>query len=171
MKKIIFISIFAGICFISKSQNQAISLGWHMLKSGAQVKVIQGNSGAVSSNYNWSQINYENNEVLNVFNVSKDKYYCYDPEGRIILVKGQSPLQKIEMQGRPVVLVEEVKIGLDKKFQKGNFVWLIGFNSSTKTASILLSDGSVIEIPQNSAQDLKEYFDLKEKSTDWKVVE
>ena len=153
------------------AQSDLFSTGWYIVKAGAQVKVIQGNSEDASNQTDWTKISYSSNEVLIVFNYHKDKYYCYDPEGRIVLVKGKASLQKIEIAGRPVHVLEEVKLGLDLSLSAGNNVWLIGFNPATKTATILLADGQKVEIQQNSIQDLKEYFDLMDKVTDWKTVE
>ncbi len=172
MKKIILTSSIVLFTLLSSfQQTDALSPGWYMVKSGAQVKVIQGNSDDAYGKVDWSQITYSANEVLIVFNFARDKYYCYDPNGRIVLVKGKASLQKIDAPGRPGHINEEVKLGLDHSLRRGNNVWLTGFNPTTKTAIILLADGQKAEIPQSSIQDLKEYFDMMDKYTDWHTVE
>ncbi len=172
MKKIILtFSIVLFTLLSSFAQTDALSPGWYMVKSGAQVKVIQGNSDDAHGQIDWSQITYSANEVLIVFNFAKDKYYCYDPNGRIVMVKGKASLQKIDAPGRPGHINEEVKLGLDHSLHQGNNVWLTGFNPTTKTATILLADGQKAEIPQSSIQDLKEYFDMMDKFTGWHSVE
>jgi hypothetical protein len=163
MKKIILsLSIVLFVALSSFGQTEAFSTGWYMVKSGAQLKVVQGNSDDAYNKTDWTTISYSANEVLIAFNFQKDKYYCYDPEGRVVIVKGKASLQKIDVVGRPGHIIEEVKLGL---------VWLTGFNAATKTATILLADGQKMEIPQSSIQDLKEYFDLMDKVTEWKTVE
>lgn len=170
MKKLIILLAFF-IVSNAYSQTEQFIVGWYQVLSGAQVKVIQGNSDDATQKADWTAISYAQNEVLLAFNFSKDKYYCYDPDGRIVLVKGKASLKKIEMIGRPARIIQEVKVGLDLTLGAGNNVWLIGFNSANKTAKILLADGTVQEIPQDSVQDLKDYMDLMDKYTTWHTVE
>jgi len=172
MKKILFtLSLIAVFAFTTFAQTEVFQPGWYLVKSGAQVKVIQGNSEDATLEKDWTLISYSANEVLLVFNFSKDKYYCYDPDGRIVMVKGKTSLEKIDAPGRPGRIIEEVKLNLDQTLDVDNNVWLTGFNASTKTANILLSNGQKAEIPQSSIQDLKEYYDLMDKWTDWHTVE
>lgn len=171
MKNIILTASIFFIASLYSMAQDVFTTGWYMVKSGAQVKVVQGNSDDANDEFDWTTINYSANEVLIAFNFQKDKYYCYDPEGRVVLVKGKASLQKIEVTGRPVHVLEDVKIGLDAGLQRGNNVWLTGFNAANKTAMILLSDGQNAEIPQSSIQDLKDYFDILDKYTEWKTVD
>lgn len=172
MKKlfILFLIVFVASSSIN-AQTEVFAAGWHIVKSGAQVKVIQGNSNDAYNSTDWHLISYGHNEVLLAFSFSKDKYYCYDPEGRIVIVKGKESLQKIDVAGRPGHIIEEVKLGLDASLNNGNNVWLTGFNPTTKTATILLADGQKAEIPQSSIQDLKEFFDIMDRSIEWITVE
>lgn len=175
MKKLILtfsIVLFAALS--SFAQTDAFSTGWYMVKSGAQLKVIQGNSDDAHNQTDTTgnpAYSYSANEVLIVFNFSKDKYYCYDPNGRIVMVKGKASLQKIDVAGRPGHIKERVNLGLDHSLSKDNNVWLTGYNAATKTATILLADGQKADIPQDSIEDLKVYFDLMDKFTDWHTVE
>jgi hypothetical protein len=41
------------------------------------------NSDDITNKTGWSNISYYPKEVLLAFNLSKDKYYCYDPEGLV----------------------------------------------------------------------------------------
>ncbi|HBX52875.1 MAG TPA: hypothetical protein DEH02_17560 [Bacteroidales bacterium] len=160
--------ILSTYCF---SQTEAFTTGWYQVLTGAQVKVIQGNSYDTQNKVDWTGINYASSEVLLVFNFSKDIYYCYDPDGRLVLVKGKASLKKIEIPGRPARITQEVKIGLDISLSSGNNVWLTGFNAANKTAQILLQDGSKVDVPQESITDLKDFFDTMNKLTEWKTVE
>jgi hypothetical protein len=170
-------NIFLTLSFLILSniyllgQNEIFTTGWYMIKTGAQVKVVQGNSDDATNSIDWSSINYSTNEVLIAFNFQKDKYYCYDPEGRVVLVKGKNSLQKIEAIGRPAHVKNEIKIGLDATLNSGNNVWLIGYNAANKTASILLVDGQKTEVPVSDVDDLKDYYDAMDKYTEWKTVE
>ena len=173
MKKLLFV-FFIALTPVLFSQTESFQLGWYMVKAGAQLKVVQGNSDDVYQERDWDQVSYDENEVLLVFNFTKDKYYCYDPDGRVVLVKGKESLKKIDIIGRPGKIQDEsgsVKIGLDLTLNNGNNVWITGFNSSTKTAIIMLVDGQKVEIPQANIQDLKEYIDLMDKLTEWKTVD
>ena len=157
--------------FSALAQTETFSPGWYLVKSGAQVKVVKGNSDDAHNETDWTQFSYGANEVLLVFNFSKDKYYSHDPDGRVVMIKGKTSLQKIDVPGRPGHITETVKLGLDHSLSKGSNVWLTGYNAATKTAIILLADGQKAEIPESSIQDLKEYLDLMDKYIDWKTVE
>jgi len=168
------VGLMIGLVFTSSqsiAQSDVFTTGWYMIKSGAQVKVVQGNSDDSSLNNDWTTLSYSANEVLIAFNFSKDKYYCYDPEGRVVLVKGKNNLQKIETNGRPAHVKDEIKLGLDATLNSGNNVWLIGYNAANKTATILLIDGQKAEVPQGNIDDLKDYYDAMDKYTEWKSVE
>lgn len=176
MKTILFIFSLAIISTFN-AQTEPFQPGWYMVKSGAQLKVVQGNSDDIEyreTRLDWKDLTYDENEVLLVFNYSKDKYYCYDPEGRVVLVKGSESLKKIDIAGRPGQIVDEsgsVQIGLDMSLNSGNNVWITGFNPATKTVIVLLVDGQKVEIPQSSIQDLKVFVDIMDKFTEWKTVE
>ena len=172
MKKSAYLVVlFVILTNFSFTQVDIFSTGWYQVLSNSQVKVITGNSSDALNDVIFSDITYNANEVLLVFNFSKDVYYCYDPEGRLVLVKGKGSLKKIESIGRPGYIQEEVKIGLDITLVKGNNVWIVGYNASDKTTQVLLNDGSKISIPQSSIQDLKEWFDFLGKDIEWKIVE
>jgi hypothetical protein len=174
---LITLSLIAVVAFSSFAQTdsaahtEVFQPGWYLVKSGAQVKVVQGNSDDVISKRDWKQISYSANEVLLVFNFAKDKYYCFDPEGRVVMIKGKASLEKIYTPGRPAHIIEDVKLNLDQTLVVGNIVWLTGFNASAKTANILLTNGQKAEIPQSSIQDLKKYLDSMDKWIEWHIVE
>lgn len=163
------IVLFSAIS--SFAQTEAFTPGWYMVKSGAQVQVIQGNSDDELYEVDWTQISYSANEVLLVFDFTKDKYYCFDPQGRVVMVKGKTSLEKIETIGRAVPIIKGVKISNDLRLGIGNNVWLVELNAATKTATILLADGQKVEIPQSCIQDLKEYYDIIDQYTEWYTVE
>jgi hypothetical protein len=174
MKKGLLLLSIAFHSFVFSQSEQLFQPGWYMVKVGAQLKVVQGNSDDVLIERDWTEISYDENEVLLVFNFSKDKYYCYDPEGRVVLVRGMESLNKINVTGRPGRIYDEsgsVKVGLDLSLNNGNNVWITGYNSASKTTIILLVNGQKIEIPQENIQDLKEYVDLMDEYTEWKIVD
>lgn len=171
MKKLILLFAISFTVISTTIAQTEFTIGWYQVLSGAQVKVVQGNSDDANDKTDWTSISYSSNEVLLAFNFSKDKYYCYDPDGRVVLVKGKGSLKKIEVAGRPARIISSVKVGLDLSLDAENNVWLVGFNAANKTAKILLTDGTTQEIPQESIQDLKEYMDLMDKWTDWHTAE
>ncbi len=172
MKKSVYLLVlFVIICKFSFTQAEVFSAGWYQVLTNAQVKVIKGNYYDAVNEVIFTDLTYNANEVLLVFNFSKDIYYCYDPEGRLVLVKGKLSLKKIDTIGRPGYILEEVKIGLDISLVQGNNVWIVGNNASDKTTQILLNDGSKVSIPQNSIRDLKEWLDVRGRDGEWKIVE
>lgn len=171
MKKLILsLSLVLFIALNSFSQTEGFSTGWYIVKSGATTGVIKGNSADVSNKVDWKKIGYSVNEVLLAFDFSKDIYYCYDPDGRVVLVKGKASLQKITVPGRPGNITEDVKLGLDLTLHNGNNVWLTDFNAAAKTATILLVDGNKVDIPQTSIRDNKDYFDSLTQDANWRIT-
>lgn len=172
MRHVKFITLILVLFFSANAKSQVdTSVGWYQILPEAQVKVILGNSSDNSNKIDISSITYSVNEVLLVFAFSKDVYYCYDPDGRMVLIKGKASLKRITLVGRPVTIISEVSIGLETKLKVGNNVWLIGFNSANKTATILLADGTKADVPQDSIIDLKAIFESMVKSTEWNSVE
>ena len=75
------------------------------------------------------------------------------------MIDNLDKLKKIETEGRVVKMLKTIDISLSKKLGKDNNVWLVGFNSATNSAKILLANGSIAEIPKDSYIDIREFFE------------
>lgn len=168
MYKITILLTFLSI-FLNNSYSQNTDLGWHLVTAGTEVMVIQGNSNDAIKNNNINEIIYSQNEAVFVFMKSDNIYYCFDPEGRLVLFKGAA-LYKVTVEGRPMMVREKTRINLNQTLSAGNNVWVVGFDPSKKSATILLNDGKTVDILETSLKDFKDYFDSRMLNFTWKKL-
>lgn len=150
-------SVFALFaCLFIFSINSLIAqsrhLGWCHLLPNAKTKLLVNHVNPDRNVY------YNTDEVLLLFDVKGQKGYAVDVDGRIVEIQDTATIKKIDTIGRVVKIVKAINISLDKKLNRENNVWLIGFSSAANTAKILLSSGEIVEIPKDCYIDLREYF-------------
>lgn len=158
MKKTLVFLFFILISFNSFSQGEdnKFSIGWYHLLPGAKTKILTVYDNSAKTN---PGISYATDEVLLVFEIKGKFAYAIDIDGRIVLIDNLDKLKKIETEGRVVKMLKTIDISLSKKLGKDNNVWLVGFNSATNSAKILLANGSIAEIPKDSYIDIREFFE------------
>jgi hypothetical protein len=156
MKKSVISLLFLFCICTIKLTAQPKQMGWYFLQEGAKTKVLK--SYIEKGEWSGTDIKYAVDEVLMFFDFQGTKGYAIDIDGRILEVQDISKIKKIETEGKVVKMLVEIDLSLNKKLNKENNVWLVGFNSANNTAKILLSDGNIYEIPKASYIDLKDYF-------------
>jgi hypothetical protein len=171
--KFLLIPVIIFFMFSAQIFSQAITFktSWYHVLSGAKIKVVKPNSADISSKKNLSVINYGDNEVLLAFYFEDDKYYCFDPDARIVIVKGAASLKKIETAGRAVKISTSVIVNSSVTLGVGNNVWLVGYNSDETKAKILLNDGITYEIPATSITEFIDTYNETDKITDYNTVD
>lgn len=89
-------------------------------------------------------------EVVYVFEFSKGKYYCYDPNGRMVVFQGANCLTKASVvTGAGVGKMEEsIQILGGNTLESGAYYWIIGQDLSKSTIKIQYADGQTFDIPQ-----------------------
>jgi len=116
MKKLLTAIIM--IAFISVkpfAQTESFSPGWYIIQHGAQYAILlPSGEDFYWDDYN-SQIQYPEvstlymavNEAVLAFAFSKNKYYCFDPNGRIIVFKGVASLSQAPASQTGVIHLNE----------------------------------------------------------------
>lgn len=89
-------------------------------------------------------------EVVIAFELSKGKYYCFDPNGRMVVFQGQNCLTKAPMvEGAGVGHMDETISLIDgSSIDEGAYYWIIGQNISNSTVKIQVADGKTYDVPQ-----------------------
>jgi hypothetical protein len=102
MKKIILLSVILIVLQINvKAQAGAFTPGWYIIQPSATYSIITPgyNDLVVDDNGDISYPDYASllmgaGEVVIAFDFNKDKYYCFDPLGRMIAFSGAGSLIK-----------------------------------------------------------------------------
>ncbi len=104
-------------------------------------------------------------EVVIAFEYSNGRYYCFDPNGRMVVFQGKnciSPAPPSPNAG--VGLMQETIPLLDgNELPKGAFYWITSQNTATSTVKITVANGKTFEIPQSKIRlytaSIKSYID------------
>ena len=90
-------------------------------------------------------------EVVIAFELSKGKYYCFDPNGRMVVFQGQKCLTKAPMVAGAGVgkMIETIELIDGTSLSKGSFFWIIGQNIANSTVKIQVADGKTFDVPQD----------------------
>lgn len=154
MKKIILsFSIF--ILTIVSSFAQDFVPGYYIINSTAQYAVALPSGVDFYADENGCMHQYETlkmkaGEVVIAFELSKGKYYCFDPNGRMVVFQGQNCLTKAPMvDGAGVGRMDETIPLIDgSSIDEGAYYWIMGQNISNSTVKIQVADGKTYDVPQ-----------------------
>ena len=93
-------------------------------------------------------------EVVFATDFSKDIYYAYDPNGRMVAIKGQKSLTKAPIAPGNGVghIIETIQLISGDELKEGMYVWIIGQDLTKSTITILTSKGQKFEIPQSKIE-------------------
>lgn len=112
-KQIISSILFLFLFQITNAQD-AFQPGWYIIQSGASYCVLQAGGADFSYDEDFNVISPDvttlpmaASEAVLVFTFSKDKYYCFDPNGRMVVFQGASSLTKAPVSPTGVVFLNE----------------------------------------------------------------
>ena len=154
MKKIILtLGIF--ILTILSSHAQEFIPGYYIINSTAQYAVAIPSGADYTAGENGCYSQDENlymkaGEIVIAFELSKGKFYCFDPNGRMVVFQGPNCLTKAPMvEGAGVGRMDETIHLIDgSSIQEGAYYWIIGQNIANSTLKIQVGDGKTYDIPQ-----------------------
>ena len=165
----LFICFAASILNVKAQTTEAFSEGYFIINSTAQYAVVMPSGQDYYQNENYSNsvvvldtvyqppcyyrsenLRMAAGEVVYVFEFSKGKYYCYDPNGRMVVFQGANCLTKASVvTGAGVGKMEEdIQILGGNTLEGGAYYWIIGQNLANSTIKIQYADGQTFEIPQ-----------------------
>ena len=153
-KTILAFSIF--ILTIVSSFAQDFVPGYYIINSTAQYAIALP-SGAdfyhdeegCAHHLEYDELKMNAGEVVIAFELSKGKYYCFDPNGRMVVIQGQNCLTKAPMvEGAGVGYMDATIPLIDgSSIDAGSYYWIIGQNISNSTYKIQVADGKTYDVP------------------------
>ena len=159
MKKsiLLLILLFTGSCIYAQKE---FSTGWCQIVAGAQIAIIQGtsNDNGIDSN-SWDVKTYKEGEILLAFAYSNDVYYCFDPVGRMVKVKGKSSLRKILYTGQPGYIDKDFRVNDKVTLYGKQTIWISAVNLQAQRAMILLKDGTKAGVDMPGLKFYTRWFD------------
>lgn len=158
MKKILSLSVFMFF-FLGFSKAQEFVPGYYIINSTAQYSValpsgIDFYTDANGCMHQIEGLKIKAGEVVIAFELSKGKYFCFDPNGRMVVFQGQNCLTKAPMlEGAGVGRMNETISLIDgSAISNGAYYWIISQNLANSTVKIQVADGKTYDIPQDKIQ-------------------
>lgn len=159
MKKsaiLLILLIFGSRVFAQKD----LTAAWYYIAPGAQVAVIQGTSNDGLDSNSWDVKSYKEGEILLAFAFVNDVYYCFDPEGRMVKVKGKAGLRKILIPGQPGYIEKDFKVNDKVTLYGKQTVWISVTNMPSNRAMIMLKDGTKAGVDMPGLKFYTRWFDF-----------
>jgi hypothetical protein len=177
MKRFLIVA-FISFNFLGFTQSEFVP-GYYILKENAFYTIIQpgGNDFAFYEEtecwYQKENLTMRANEVVIAYAKHKDRIFCFDPNGRMLVFSDASSLFKAP-SGNVISIVETIEFMTGSSILEGSYMWAIGQNIAQETIKIQLGTGNTIEIPQKKVvffdkimeQYSKDYIDFSPVQTD-----
>lgn len=159
-------SAFSSSVCVGKAQT--FSAGWYIIKESAQYAVILPSGQDVRTQQALAGVHYDEEgypiyttppsivmsagEVVFVFEQTKEFYFAYDPQGRMVAFKGVGSLEKVPAVANAGVgyLLENVDLLSGETLKMGGFYWIIAQDITKGTVTIQTDGGKKHELPKNS---------------------
>jgi len=159
MKKfnLIFLFFF-GFIFFCYSQTSTFSPGWYIIQPSATYSIVLpgSNDMVINDNATYSYPDFDDlpmasGETVLAFDFNKDKYFCFDPMGRMVVFSGASSLIKApDADGCSVGMMNEtIQLIGGEELSEGSYYWIIGQDIAKSTVTIIVAAGQKFEIPQS----------------------
>lgn len=157
MKNLFFL-IGLSIISLTKIHSQTFTAGYYIINSSAEYSVAfpggkdfyEFNTGCLQQ-YATEDLQMGSGEVVIVFEFSKGKYYCFDPNGRMLVIQGNNCLTLAPMTPGAGVGQMQTNISLidGSELAEGSYFWIMGQNTANSTVKIQIADGQTLDIPQD----------------------
>jgi hypothetical protein len=154
MKNILLTFIFCVLSVFYAFAQEFIP-GYYIINSAAQYSVAlpsgvdyyADNNGCM---HQMESLQMKAGEVVIAFELAKGKYYCFDPNGRMVVFQGQNCLTKAPMVDGAGVGHMDATISLidGSSLGQGAYYWIIGQNIANSTVKIQVADGKTYDVPQ-----------------------
>ncbi len=132
--------------------------GYYIINSNAEYAVaIQSgldhytDENGCNHQFDIQDLKMNEGEVVLAYEFSKNKYYCFDPNGRMVVFQGPNCLTKAPIsEGSGVGKMEETIALIDgSNLEEGSYYWIIGQNTANSTVKIQVDNGKTYDIPTN----------------------
>jgi len=159
MKRFLFLAvIFVVLHFNLNAQTGTFSPGWYIIQSSATYSVVMPGYNDLTTDDNGnvvipdvSELPMAAGEVILAFDFNKDKYFCFDPMGRMVVFNGSASLTKApDAPGCGVGLMNEtIELIGGEELGEGSYYWIIGQDIAKSTVTIMVQGGQKFDIPQS----------------------
>ncbi|MFM1915366.1 MAG: hypothetical protein RLZZ531_1035 [Bacteroidota bacterium] len=179
MKLINLITVFSFL-LISQVSAQTFTPGYYIINSSAEYCVaipggkdfFEYNTGCLQQ-YETEDLFMNSGEIVIAFEFSKGKYYCFDPNGRMLVIQGENCLTIAPMtQGAGVgLMLTTISLIDGSELAEGSYFWIMGQNIANSTVKIQIADGQTLDIPQDKIMFYGAYIKNVMKEQFYKKVE
>jgi hypothetical protein len=173
LKTLLLVTTFLFVN-LSFGQTSTFVPGWFIVEKGASYT----NYDLLNFAFGGEAINNQENlfalkvgETVFATDFSGDVYYCFDPTGTPILIKGKASLTKATTGFGVGIIVSAIQLVSGESLEPGMFVWITGQDVVKQTITIKLADQEVLEIPETKIALLTALIKKNSKATWFKEAE
>jgi hypothetical protein len=151
MKKMFLLITALLLTIFSFGQSTTFTAGWYIVEKGAtytDYDLIELASGKDATDVEGVAFVLKAGEAVFATELSGDVYYCFDPSGTPILIKGKTALTKAPTGFGVGIIVAEIQLLSGESLTAGMYVWIIGQDIAKQTIKIQINNGEVLEIPE-----------------------
>lgn len=151
MKQLPIIILMLFTCVYVNAQTNAT--GWYIIEQGAQYAEYDPFEPEKNVNVDSeTTLSLYTGEVIFVTDFTNDVYYCFDPSGNTIIIKGKASLTKAPEGAGVGIMLKDIQLISGNTITAGMFVWIVGQDIGKQTISIRLADEKTYEIPQTQIE-------------------
>lgn len=169
-----FLLTTALLLIIFSFGQTTFTAGWYIVEKGAtytDYDPIDLASGKDATSVEGDFFTLKAGETVFVTELSGDVYYCFDPSGTPILIKGKTALSKAPTGFGVGIIAAEIQLLSGESLTAGMYVWIIGQDIAKQTIKIQLGNGEVLEIPETKIGLLTALIKKNSKATWFRDVE
>lgn len=158
MKKVfLLLMILIVIQLNVKSQTATFEPGWYIIQTSATYSVVMPGFNDLVADDNGCvtvpdllSLPMAAGEVVMAFDFNKDKYFCFDPVGRMVVFsKAGSLIKALDAPGCGVgLMIETITLIGGEELGAGSYYWIIGQDIAKSTVTVMVAGGQKFEIPQ-----------------------
>ena len=156
--KLLISTIILVILFFEKITAQTFTPGYFIINSSAEYSIAMSSGadnytdeGGNLIQYNTEDLKMNSGEIVIAFEFSKGKYYCFDPNGRMVVIQGVNCLTPAPLTpGAGVgLMIETISLIDGTELSEGSYIWIMGQNVANSTIKVQIADGVTLDIPQD----------------------
>lgn len=151
MRKTFLLTTALLFAIFSFGQTTTFTAGWYIVEKGAtytDYDPIDLASGKDATAVEGEMFALKAGETVFVTELSGDVYYCFDPSGTPILIKGKTSLTKAPTGFGVGIIAAEIQLLSGESLTAGMYVWIIGQDIAKQTIKIQIGNSEVLEIPE-----------------------
>ena len=174
MRKTFLLTAALLLTIFSFGQTATFIPGWYIVEKGAtyaDYDPIDLATGKDATEDEADIFVLKAGEAVFVTELSGEIYYCFDPSGTPILIKGKTALTKAPTGFGVGIIAAEIQLLSGESLSTGMYVWIVGQDIAKQTIKIQLSNNEMLEIPETKIALLTALVKKNSKATWFHNVE